>query len=80
MATVWIGEGYGVYCKARVVEIFIDFVAEVKARGLEQDFVAAVGAGDIYYDRFTIQVKDANPLVDVFLDVLKKHGVVPAIT
>jgi len=80
MATVWIADGYGVYGKDRVADILIDFLAEVKAEGLADEFTKAVADGRVYYDMGTIQVKDTTPVVDVFLDVLKAHGIVPAIT
>ena len=80
MATVWIAEGYGVYSKERVAEILMDYMAEVAARGLRSEFVKGVAAGRIHIDSGTIQVEDTDPTVDAFLDVLKKHGIVPAIT
>lgn len=80
MATVWIAVGYGVYSKEAVAEILAEFMEEVAARGLKREFVRGVAAGRIHIDGGTIQVDDTDPTVDVFLDVLKRRGIVPAIT
>jgi len=77
--TVWVAYGYGLYSKESAVEILMEFMAEVKARKMEKEFVEAVMDGRVHYDTHNIQVKENTPVVDVFLEILKKHGICPAI-
>lgn len=80
MAKVWIGVGYGVYDKERVAEILLEFLVEIKARDMKEEFLKAFKEGKIYYDRGMISVDESTQVVDVFLDVLKRYNIVPAIT
>lgn len=62
-----------------IAKVLLDFMSEIKAREIQNDFLKDIAEKRVYYDMGTIQVHESARTIDVFLEVVASHGMVPAI-